>query len=331
MRIVVVTPARHGSHSGNRVTALRWAAHLRALGHRVAVAAAWEGEPCDLLVALHATKSHASVLRFRHALPGAPLVVGLAGTDLYEDLPDSREARRSLELATRLTVLQPLGVEALPESVRAKTRVIVQSALAVPPLPGPPGVFQVCLLAHLRAVKAPFLAAAATRRLPGCSRVQLVHLGAELDPGAADAARREVAENPRYRWLGDVPRAAARRRLAGSELLVITSRSEGGSNALSEAVACGVPVLSTRVAGTVGLLGPGYPGYFPVGDARALAALLERAEGDAGFRAELRAGVARALPLVHPAREREGWRALLDELARARASDVGDAPRSPRP
>ena len=75
MRIDVVTPAARGSHKGNRVTAVRWAKHLRALGHRVSVAESWDGSPCDLLVALHATKSHASVLRYRELRPAAPLVV----------------------------------------------------------------------------------------------------------------------------------------------------------------------------------------------------------------------------------------------------------------
>jgi hypothetical protein len=51
-----------------------------------------------------------------------------------------------------------------------------------------------------------------------------------------------------------------------------------------------------------------------VGDADGLAALLVRVEEDAGLRARLLAGIARARPLVEPAREREAWARLLAEL-----------------
>jgi glycosyltransferase involved in cell wall biosynthesis len=75
-----------------------------------------------------------------------------------------------------------------------------------------------------------------------------------------------------------------------------------------------VPVLSTRIPGSIGLLGPGYPGYFAVGDTRALARLLRRAETDAAFYEGLRRCCRRLRPLVDPARERQGWWSLLREL-----------------
>ncbi|BDG07882.1 selenoneine biosynthesis selenosugar synthase SenB [Anaeromyxobacter paludicola] len=323
MDILIVTPAGKGTRKGNRVTALRWAGHLRALGHRVRLGTAYAGEPCDLLVALHARRSHGAAAAFRAARSGAPLVVALTGTDLYQDLPASAEARSSLALASRLVVLQPRAERALPEEVRGKVRVIYQSARPVAPLAPPEGAFRVCLLAHLREVKDPLLAARAVSRLPASSRVSLVHLGAALDPADAARAAEAAAAEPRYRWLGDRPRREALRTLAGSRLLLVTSRLEGGANVVTEAIANRVPVLSTRIEGSLGLLGEDYPGYFPVGDAAALAALLDRAEREPAFLEELRARVEALAPLVAPADERARWRALLEELGgpeRARPS-----------
>lgn len=316
LNVLIITPAARGTRKGNRVTALRWARHLRALRHRVRIAQAWEGQACDLMVALHARRSAASIVRFREKHPGAPLVVALTGTDIYQDFPGSSETLRSLELADRLIVLQPLAVEVLPAHVRSKARVIFQSATASVPAPVAPGVFQVCLLAHLREVKDTFLAAQAVRRLPERSRIQIIHLGAALDADAQTRARDEMAANPRYVWLGEQPRAQALSILAGSRLLLVLSHLEGGANVVSEALAANVPIISTRIPGSVGILGTDYAGYFPVGDAAALAVLLERAEVDREFMASLTEGIRRVRTLVEPARERAAWDALLDEVLR---------------
>ncbi len=58
---------------------------------------------------------------------------------------------------------------------------------------------------------------------------------------------------------------------------------------ISEAVTIGVPIVSSAISGSIGLLGEDYGGYFPVGDTQALAFLLERAENDAAFYEVLRA------------------------------------------
>ncbi|MCZ6677102.1 MAG: hypothetical protein O7E52_07605 [Candidatus Poribacteria bacterium] len=115
------------------MTALRWARILRELGYRVAIEQEYQGQRCDLMVALHARRSHASIARFRGEHPNLPLILALTGTDLYGDIHTDASAQESLELADRFILLQPAGVDELPQSMHDKARIIYQS---VKPPPG---------------------------------------------------------------------------------------------------------------------------------------------------------------------------------------------------
>jgi putative glycosyltransferase (TIGR04348 family) len=316
VKIALVTPSPAQVHTGNRTTADRWARLLSELGNKVDVRQDWNGEECDLLIALHARRSFPAVQRFRRQRPRAPLIVALTGTDVYGGLEKSAEAKCSLELASRIVVLQALAAEAVPESARRKVRVIYQSAgrPAAPPR-REERCFQVCILAHLRPVKDPLRTAYAVRELPASSRIQVKHAGAMLDPEFGAQVEAEQRANPRYQWLGPLPHEHALDLLARSHLLVLTSHLEGGANVISEAIAASAPVISSLIPGSVGILGKDYPGYFPVGDTAALREQLQRAESDGAFYGELQQWVVRLQPLVSQASERQSWQALLNDLS----------------
>mgnify|MGYP001581861710 FL=1 len=90
----MVTPAPLRFNNGNKITALRWAGILMKLGHRVSITQHYDGQPCDLLIALHARRSYQSIERFYNDHPELPLVVVLTGTDLYKDIRIDANARR---------------------------------------------------------------------------------------------------------------------------------------------------------------------------------------------------------------------------------------------
>jgi len=104
-------------------------------------------------------------------------------------------------------------------------------------------------------------------------------------------------------------------------VLVHTSAIEGGAHVVMEAVCSGTPVIASRVDGNVGMLGAGYEGYFPHGDAAALARLLQacrdtQASDDPaqGLLARLRAQCALRAPLFAPQKEREAVLQLARDL-----------------
>ena len=315
MYIGLATPAPPGSRSGNRVTASRWAGFFRELGHRVAVGQTYGGQNFDLLVAVHALRSAQSVRDFSARRPGRPVIVLLAGTDVYGPLYEEGGGP-VLDAAARLVTLQRLAVEELRPEHQPKARTIVQSARPTPtPGPSPNArTFDVSVVGHLRPVKDPFLAAAATRRLPRESRIRVLQLGDAMTPAMARRANALVAAHPRYEWRQGLPAWRARRVLKRSRVMVISSISEGGANVVSEAVVDGVPVLASRMPGNVGLLGDDYPGYFPVGGGAELRRLLLRCEREPAFLTQLQEEAAPLRATLNPERERDDWRSLLEEI-----------------
>jgi putative glycosyltransferase (TIGR04348 family) len=315
MKIVLVTPAGPQQRTGNRNTAVRWAAMLRDAGHRVTVATAWDGRPADLMLALHARRSHDSIRRFHGAHPERPLVVALTGTDLYRDIRHDASAQASLRLATLLITLQEEGPLELAAGLRAKARVVYQSARAGEPL-RPATRFNVCVVGHLREEKDPFRCAHALALLPDDSRIRVRHAGRAMDKAHEREALRLGRQEPRYRWLGELPHWRARELMRRSHLMVISSRMEGGANVVSEALALRLPVLASRIPGNVGMLGKDYAGYFPLADEGALAALLWRAEREPVFYRKLEKQCAARRKLVTPERERRALLAVVREAVR---------------
>ena len=312
LKILLVTPAPPRTRYGNRVTALRWANLLRQLGHRASLATQYTGQQADVLIALHAHRSFSSVQDFRADHPHRPIVVALTGTDLYRDLPDSEDAQQSLRLADRLVALQPKAVEVLPASVREKMVTIYQSA---PPLPKnvkkTARTFDVCVVAHLRDEKEPFLASQAAAGLAQTSQIRVVHAGRAMNESMAAAVKVEQERNARYRWLGELPPWRVRRVMAASQAMVLSSKMEGGANVISEAAVGHLPVLASRIPGSEGLLGDDYLGFFPPGDSEALSELMRRIEAEPGFLKGLQASMGEIAPLFQPQAEAKSWKDLL--------------------
>ena len=326
-RVTIISPALADANNGNWQTARRWASFLAA-GHRVEVRRDWhpadgfDGDaatPPDAMIALHARRSAAPLARF--AATGRPVALVLTGTDLYRDIAHDEDARRSLRLADRLVVLQDRGADALPAGLRARTTTIVQSAPARRPLAPRRRTLDLLLVGHLRPEKDPLTAARALARLAD-PRLRLVQVGGVSDAACGEAFAAAAAADTRIERRGPLPHADTRRLIARGRLLLLPSVMEGGANVAIEAVTSGTPVLASRIAGSVGLLGEDWPAFFPVGDAAALAALVDRCLRDEAFVADLRARCAALAPRFAPAREREAVRALVHTLLSRR-------PRSP--
>ena len=81
-----------------------------------------------------------------------------------------------------------------------------------------------------------------------------------------------------------------------------------------EAVRAGTPVLASHIPGNVGMLGADYEGYFPCGDADALARLLERCRDEPSLLSRLRAQCRARASLFEPRREERALRRLVTRL-----------------
>jgi putative glycosyltransferase (TIGR04348 family) len=284
--VVIVSPALAAANNGNWQTARRWCAML-STRHAVRIASQWPDERARaqpgadrVLLALHARRSADSIQAWAHERGSQGLGVVLTGTDLYHDIAVDPQAQASLEAASALVVLQALGIEQLPPAARGKARVIHQSSTAWQPLAKGLRQLRAVMVGHLRDVKSPQTLFEAALLLADRRDIRIDHIGDAAQPGWAERARATQAAPPGYRWLGPLPHGQARRAIQRAHVLVHTSAMEGGAHVIMEALRSGTPVLASRVDGNVGMLGADYAGYFPHGDAAALAQLLARCRDD---------------------------------------------------
>ncbi len=314
MEILIVSPAA-SVPNGNSHTAKWWVSELSILGHKVRISAGADDGPADLLIALHAEKSHEALIRFHTNHEEASTVVALTGTDLYPELSSTSLA--SLEMADRIVVLQGKALARIPDEYRSKARIIHLSA-SPHPSPGekedPQDGFTVCVVGHLRTVKDPMRTARAARLLPPGSSLRVLHAGAILEEKFEEEVEHEEKGNPRYRWLGSLDQDDADRLIASSDLLALTSSQEGGGCVLNEAIAARTPIVASRNDATTSLLGDDYPGLFTFGETGELTTLLHRCESDPSFRSQLLEAAQSHLDACSATRERENWSALLHEL-----------------
>lgn len=270
-----------------------------------------DGETSDAMIALHARRSADSIANF--AKTGRPLAVVLTGTDLYRDIRSDTSAQHSLDLADQLVVLQAQGLEELIPEHRAKAVVIEQSA---PRLTAPRRSAQtvdLVMVGHMRSEKDPLTALRAFSHLTNPA-LRLHHAGRTDDAQIGPLAQSLAQQDARIVLHGPLAHQASRELIAGSQFMLLPSVMEGGANVLIEAVMSNVPVLASKIGGSIGMLGAHYPGYFPVGDSEALAQLITRCTTQPEFVDQLNVHCASRAPLFEPAREAANVQALASKL-----------------
>jgi len=102
------------------------------------------------------------------------------------------------------------------------------------------------------------------------------------------AFRRKPEQCRHLKFLGRIPRAQIAGEFAAADLLVLPSLAEGSAETTYEALACGVPVVTTLEAGSVvrdGIDGRIVPSRDPVALADAIAEIVEDRQNASGCHA----------------------------------------------
>jgi glycosyltransferase involved in cell wall biosynthesis len=184
-----------------------------------------------------------------------PVVVTARGSDITL-LPNYRLPRRMIRWAAQragavITVCNALREEVIALGVDhgrvTSLRNGVDLELFRPIERGENAHFTLLTVGHLVPVKAQELIIKALPLLPG---VRLVVAGDGPNRAMLETLTRELDLAERVTFLGAVPQAQLRQHYGQADALVLASSREGWANVLLESMACGTPVVASRVYGT---------------------------------------------------------------------------------
>ncbi len=210
-----------------------------------------------------------------------------AALDIYARFPRlSWLARRLTNPTTHVVVGNDRTVVdthvAEDEAIRNRSYAI-HNGVAIPPLPASPDrSTRLLCIANFRPEKAHEVLFDAIRRLPLDREWTLDLLGDGPRRTEVEALVAGLPEPSRVVVHGTREDVGAV--LAASALLVLSSRTEGSPNVVFEAMAAGLPIVSTRVGSVPTLLADGGGVVVEVGDDVALAGALLRYIDDPGLR-----------------------------------------------
>ena len=273
MRILAFCPFELDTVSGNVVTLKRIRQGLAARGHEFEIVSV-SPSTTEKEAGAHADRRKPEVVHFYHAyktgrlLPGfngAPSVVTISGTDLNHDFQDPERRpilERSLRRAGRLVTYNPSLFHRvkthLPEVVGKLT--ILPKGVVVGNEPcdlrdGSGVVF--FLSGGIRPVKDPLFA---VEELSRVRNVRLVCAGPILDSEYGETFRKRIRSVPWILHVEHIPHAAMMSAYRSADIVINTSRSEGISNALMEAMVAGRAILAADHPGNRDLLQDGITG-----------------------------------------------------------------------
>ena len=184
-----------------------------------------------------------------------PLVITARGSDITL-FPQYPLPRRMIHWAARradaiITVCNALRDEVVGMGIDAERVVSLRNGVDLelfqPSARTPNALFTLLAVGHLVPVKAQDLIIGALTLLPG---VRLVLAGDGPDRIKLETLARELNVGERVTFLGAVPQAQLRGHYGAADALVLSSSREGWANVLLEAMACGTPVVASRVYGT---------------------------------------------------------------------------------
>jgi glycosyltransferase involved in cell wall biosynthesis len=322
--VLIHSPFARQASQGNSVTADRLERILIEKGISVVMEEdRYRGVDAECLIALNARRSAEVVADFGRACPDGKIIVILTGTDInHPEMEDAGSpTRQTMDRADVLVVLHEAEFQSVPEHLHEKCRIIYPSVhlpAGIRHRPdteqgvgeGAEGSFQVMMAGNLRIEKNPRLAVDACRLLSGNPGMAVASYG-DATGDIADEMRRASAELGNFEWLRKIDHTVLLQKMERADLLLNTSTQEGGANAICEAISLGLPVVASRIRGNIGMLGDGYAGFFPSGDARALADLLLRCATDRVFYSKLKSQIADRAPHFAYATEAAAWTDLV--------------------
>ncbi len=250
--------------------------------------------------------------------------------------PSRMIERAALAVARQFDLIVVRGDKArqfLRQNGVTRRIVAITAGIATQPSPSPDGrVYDLVFVGRLSEIKQPLqfleIVAAVQARVPA---VRAAMVG---DGPLGDAARRFAAERgiaDRVDFLGQ--RDGVNEVLARSKIFVLTSRSEGLSIALLEALACGVPPVAARVGELSELIVDGQTGWLVTPDAigeyvEHIITLLE----DEGMRRRMSVQSWQgAMAAASVPRVAQRWNQVLAELGSVKRESEDVSPACPAP